>query len=437
MKEKGLVMEINGRNVILLTKDGRFISHRISGLCPQIGDEINIENEKQKGLWFSVSILVAAAVLMIVVFAGKIWNESYMPFMANGVVSYVTIDINPSIELGLDKEGTVVNVVPLNQDCSLLLEGLTLKGLKSEEAVDAFIAAAARKGYLAPEKENQVIISVSEKDKTKDRKISETITEKAEKTLAEKEMQVKIDVINTDFDLREKAEELGISSGKYAILVEAKEAGLNIDTESLKKSGVAKIIEDAGGDIEKIIKSAQDETDFPGKINKWQQQLKDDYQLNKNEEKNSENLLKEVEKIWKKEEKNKATKEKSSQINEQKNTSNKKEKNKKDSSKEVNSSYNKLMRDNILEEINKYKEKYEEKDRNKSKEKGKVKENNKNNGKDNNKDSKKERSKEKSSDNNKEDSKEDNIDKNKDREKDKEKGNQVRNNPPPVWGVIF
>lgn len=318
MQEKGLVMEVNKDQVILLTADGQFISSRLSGLCPQIGDEISIEKEKNhKGLWVSLSVLAAAAVFFITVFAGGLWNQFIIPFFGNGVVAYMTVDINPSVEFGLDKDDIVVTVRPLNEDGKVLLKGLALKGQPSDEAINVFVEAAAQKGYLAPEKKNQIIINISKKapeesstkpetgehielekstetaETTKpgqsdQEQVSSDITAKAEKTVKKQNLNVKIEVINTDWEVREKAEELKLSAGKYAILVEAKEAGLDIDVNSIKKLGVTKAIEKAGGNPEEIIKFAREEKNFSEIIKRWQTQLSEDLKEKAKEKANKE-----------------------------------------------------------------------------------------------------------------------------------------------------
>lgn len=416
MQKKALVMEINDQNVILLTRDGQFISRQISGLCPQIGDEISIEEEKRKGVLFSVGIFLAAAALMAVFFAGKLWNQFIMPSLTTGIATYVTVDINPSVELGLNKEKMVVSVMPLNRDGRLLLEGMNLKGMNlkgmdlkgrtSEDAVNMIVNAAADQGYLAPEKENQVIINISEKtpNESQDSEISKAIPEQAAQTLAERNLNVKIDVIKTDFDLREKATELGISAGKYAILVEAKEAGLQVDADSIRKSGVTKAIEKAGGDPEKIIKSAQEEKDFAEKIEKWQQQLKEKKPSIKkddknNDDKNNKNVLQEIEKLWKEKEKNSSTKDRISQINDRKNFN-------------MVKKTGKAKENPIWGKNNGYEKPKRDEDQDKVKDKNKNEEKNKNRDRDKNKDKNKEEDKDKDKD----------KDKNKDKDKKEDRG---------------
>jgi len=276
VEQKALVMEVNEKNMILLTKDGQFVSRRLSGICPQIGEEISIEeNRPKRSFWFSISVLTAAAVLFVVIYAGKLWNQGILMPMGNTVVTYVTVDINPSVELGLNSDQVVVSVEPLNEDGKIIIKDQELVGKSSDDAVEIIVRAAADKGYLAPEKGNQVIINVSEKNPVPDKKeqLETTLPERAEKVLTEKNLKAKVNVIKTDFDLYQEAKKLEISASKYAVLLEAKEAGLDITIESIKKSGLINAIKNAGGNPQEIIEKARQEKEFSMKIKKWDQEL--------------------------------------------------------------------------------------------------------------------------------------------------------------------
>lgn len=74
----------------------------------------------------------------------------------NGVTkatSLVTIDINPSIELTLDADGTVASVYGANEDGQILLygEAEALVGIDYETALDKITALAKELGYLTEE----------------------------------------------------------------------------------------------------------------------------------------------------------------------------------------------------------------------------------------------------------------------------------------------
>lgn len=68
-------------------------------------------------------------------------------------VSYVSIDINPSMELGLNRLERVVSATAYNPEGEEILQGLSLKGKKYTEAIDAVVDSQAMGRYLTEEAE--------------------------------------------------------------------------------------------------------------------------------------------------------------------------------------------------------------------------------------------------------------------------------------------
>lgn len=63
-------------------------------------------------------------------------------------VSYLTLDINPSLQLAVEK-GIVLNCVALNDDGERILQDLALEGMAVEDALPLVIDALIAEGYLA------------------------------------------------------------------------------------------------------------------------------------------------------------------------------------------------------------------------------------------------------------------------------------------------
>lgn len=64
--------------------------------------------------------------------------------------AYITIDINPSVELIVEDE-IVVSVRAINDDAAILLSGESLEGLSIDEATEKIVALAEELGYLNEE----------------------------------------------------------------------------------------------------------------------------------------------------------------------------------------------------------------------------------------------------------------------------------------------
>src|SRR5690554_6940125 len=99
---KGIVMEITSKQLVVMTSDGQFTTVKRRQSSYRVGEEIYFSasvlplNIRYRGL-FSVS--VAAIILALIVFSGI---GGFGGSDKSSVAAYVTVDINPSIELGID-----------------------------------------------------------------------------------------------------------------------------------------------------------------------------------------------------------------------------------------------------------------------------------------------------------------------------------------------
>lgn len=78
-------------------------------------------------------------------------------------VSWIDVDINPSVELGMNLFQRVVSVEAMNEDGDALVSGLELRGKPANSAVSALVMEAAEMGYF-PSK-NEAVISLTVIDK--------------------------------------------------------------------------------------------------------------------------------------------------------------------------------------------------------------------------------------------------------------------------------
>lgn len=74
--------------------------------------------------------------------------------------AYVTVDINPSVELIVTPRDKVIYANPLNEDGELLLLNLTLVGLNLDEALELIIDEAIALGFIDVDSEEPAIVSI-------------------------------------------------------------------------------------------------------------------------------------------------------------------------------------------------------------------------------------------------------------------------------------
>ena len=102
---------------------------------------------------------LSAACVLLVLCAGGIF--SWLWFSTKAVVS---IDVNPSVALSLNRFEYVIDTQAGNTDGADVLDDLSLKNLKLSTALDALMGAMSRKGYLTDDAQISVFVDGSDDD---------------------------------------------------------------------------------------------------------------------------------------------------------------------------------------------------------------------------------------------------------------------------------
>jgi hypothetical protein len=218
--KKGVILEIEGRFMTVLTPEGEFLRALNTEGHHQIGEEIcfcPVETAEKagKGLFSRLGArkkLIAAAALACLLILTLV-----IPFNNNSeVYAYMTIDVNPGIELGVDKDLSVVELHSYNQEGrELLLLMENWKGKSAGYVTRKILSLAQQQGYLREHKE-MIIASVLKEEVSKNSSESRKLNSQVEsiKEAAEAEnLEVKV-VEATEGD-REKAKEKGLTAGKF------------------------------------------------------------------------------------------------------------------------------------------------------------------------------------------------------------------------------
>lgn len=98
--------------------------------------------------------LAAVCAVLVLVMAGGIWRG-----MVWTPVSYVSVDVNPSVELGLNRFDRVVSATAYSEDGALVLDGMELEGQPYTDAVEMLLDSEAMAPYLPADAE--LVITVA------------------------------------------------------------------------------------------------------------------------------------------------------------------------------------------------------------------------------------------------------------------------------------
>jgi septum formation inhibitor MinC len=260
--KRGVVMSIHKQHAVVMTADGQFLRASIQG-TPQIGEEITFEEEYKTSRTFKPAYWytsAAAIVLVLLLPLLMIVQRDVHP-----VVAYLSMDINPSVEMGVDGDGKVRELRALNKDGQQIIKDLVYKGVNVEIVAASILERAKGSHYLDTPDKDIVITSVllDESAATKlDYEIilAEKVDQALQSLLAEfaaESVSANVTTLSIPNELREEADANGISSGKMAVYLMAKEEGYKLEIEQLKQQSIDKATEPLGG-VKTIVDNAAD-----------------------------------------------------------------------------------------------------------------------------------------------------------------------------------
>lgn len=214
-------------------KDGTFVTVRVpAGKQPSVGREYQasyFSENRKRSLFVLPSV---AAILAIVLLSGLIPTGSH-----SAAAAYVSFDINPSLEVGVDEEMQVIQIDAFNEEAKKIIKKYDLNVTNKfsfEDFADQLIKAYEKEGYMKTEHSMLITTISSEEGSNKtEAALDEAVNSIVKKTVVK--YPVRITVSESNIDTREKARQLGVSSGKYKAFQTANKNGKPLKEEKIKE----------------------------------------------------------------------------------------------------------------------------------------------------------------------------------------------------------
>ena len=191
------------------------VSGALSRCEARKGTVINMKTKKTtKRKWTS---LIAACLAVMLLGGGLFYQR------ANAVASVVSLDVNPSIELKVNRSEKVLVCTPLNEDAKAILadmgNGADLKGAKLDVAVNAIVGSLVRNGYL-DSISSAIMISVEDKNTARAEKLQRELSSTVDGVLQTSEAKAAVltQTLTQDAGREQQARENNISTGKAALV---------------------------------------------------------------------------------------------------------------------------------------------------------------------------------------------------------------------------
>lgn len=190
------------------------LSAVLSDCEKQKGAVIPMTTNKKTVPWRRFAALAAALALV----AGL--GFGYRGYQqANAVTSTVSLDVNPSIELKLNRNEKVMDATARNADGEKILEGMDLKNSDLNVAVNAIIGSMLRNGYLT-DVANSILVSVESKDPQRSAQLQQQVTLAVSSLLSGDSFDgaVLSQSVNPDGQIKDLAHQHSISVGKAQLI---------------------------------------------------------------------------------------------------------------------------------------------------------------------------------------------------------------------------
>lgn len=182
--------------------------------------------QRKRTLWTAPVRAAAAAVcLFLIVLAGGSWLY-LMP------TAYISIDINPSLELGVNRFDRIVSVEGVNEDGGRLAEQLDIRYMNYSDALEKILSNRSVENYLA---RNELLsVTVVCDDETKNSEMLEHV-----ESCTSSHSSVSCHSGSTEE--MDEAHEAGLSFGKYRAYLELRDLDPDITPDDIRDLSMREI----------------------------------------------------------------------------------------------------------------------------------------------------------------------------------------------------
>ncbi|MDD4169272.1 MAG: anti-sigma factor domain-containing protein [Desulfotomaculaceae bacterium] len=245
MKTSGMIVKITGNSCILLTSEGEYKKAPLPAGC-RLGQIIEL-NDKNRFLY--LRWLAVAASILTIVLGGQLWMGQMQPAAA-----YLTIDINPSVELAVAADQRVISARGLNSEGVSILQEVKVEQLHLHEAVELIVAQAINDQFLVGNGENIILVTLTTDLNKEPVADVDVIYESVKNQLELNRVDTKVIIEPVASSIRQEAEKNGISTGRYILLQNTNKKGMDISANEINSLNLGKLEKENKVSIVELIK---------------------------------------------------------------------------------------------------------------------------------------------------------------------------------------
>lgn len=233
---KMVILQVAGNYAAVLSDDGTI--SRIPNQNYQVGQTLVCPDRKKQNRFkvYTRRIAAVAAVFVFMLIGAGILTR--IP------VTYVSLDVNPSVEYKLNVFDQVVDVVMVNEDAKTLLENTALVNQPAEQAIRKTVELLGENNYLKAEQKNDIVISATGSVAKKSKAVLHSVTKATKEATESIDVSADIIVIESSMSDLKQAEKLGTTPGKMLLVNEIIEADVpTMDPQAKEASEVQTLLQ--------------------------------------------------------------------------------------------------------------------------------------------------------------------------------------------------
>jgi len=222
----GVVIKVDDNEAVVMTDDVVFMRIRkredlykgqkiLINNSDVIDSNVILESKKTMKYYYPLLAGIASVILAMIVL--------YQAFIVKDTVySYVSIDINPSIELEVSRKGKVEDSKAFNKEGERLLENIEVESLNINKAIRLIIEKTRDMGYIRSNEKNSILIAAVKGEDVKegaeeDKKFHEFLNGINDDINNIYSDFIDAKIIEVSKSLRERSEKYNLSMGRYYI----------------------------------------------------------------------------------------------------------------------------------------------------------------------------------------------------------------------------
>ncbi len=180
----------------------------------QRGQIIVMKEKKEKRTFIKYATSMATVFMLII---GLVATYLYRN---NRVIdSVVMLDVNPSIEIQVNKNENVLAVKPLNKEAQIVVGDMDFEGSKLDVTVNALIGSMLRNGYIS-DKANSILVTVNSNNPSTGQTMQAKLMSEINSVLESGNVYGAVlgQTVTNDKDVQKLAEQYGITVGKAKLI---------------------------------------------------------------------------------------------------------------------------------------------------------------------------------------------------------------------------